>query len=686
MSDGTGTSGVLPNKIIDPTASTNSIYELLADEGTTPGYFKIHPVANTKDQTQYYLRIVHDWEDPADHSTPEHDYVRLSATGHTEFTYGLSEELMKPYYDRAGYVGGLKSGAKAAYKAAADAGNLFEMQAIVYNPANIVQYEPGYYRLHSPEDIEVDGYKIVPVRYVSGYTHQIELSNDLDYNKPVPMHFYEVEGSSSAFNLLKSKDGNSRDAGYTVSKATRGDIPIPAVEYDPASILYFCEGDADTPKSKIQTQGLYLKGVKGPVNVELADPSSDSNNEAPNERAAAVMTANEAEAQQLYIMDIGGGILLIHDNVTQLGRQYLKYLSYDQVDADHIYDLKLTHNTHTDHAKWLMQPANHLGLRVTTHSGGDGGTYGGVTYNYTTFYAPFDVMLPDTVKNDQGDITKIYHATILESANSPWSPPNDLHPKSIGRYNIEANGCPTELDGDKELFRTNDRFIPAGTPVLIAMHDATGYVKLTLPTSVPHPMSTDFISSRDERNTLGEVVDKSTVRNNILSGQYLEQKLALDASQRIYTFGLPFSDRSAMSINPTDGKITATLPVQDNAGMGFYINANPDKELGLSRGDWTRNNWYVYSNKVYYHATGLGSGTRGVEFVPVIFDDEEGLEERQAERTTMLNDLTVGSVGDGCVYDLQGRKVATKQQVEDGSWRQNLRPGIYIINGKKYKK
>lgn len=652
-----------------------SIYELL--EGDEPGYFKIHPAANMSG-TQYYFDIVHALEPGS--STVYHDYVKLSATKHTDFTFGLTEELVKPYYDRAGYVGGLTAEGKAAYEAAN--GNLMTLQGVVYNPANIVKYAPGYYRLHSPSDIE----GLSSVRYASGYTHKLELTGNLVDGSAIPMHFYEVEGKSTKFDELKSKDGASVDAGYTRSHATQGDIPIPAVEYDPASIFYFYEGTAADPISKVQTQGLYLKGVKGP-GLDGSNNEISGNVEAADERAAAIMTETEGEATPLYVMDIGGAILLIHDNVTGQRRGYLKYLSYDQVEADHIYDLKLTHNTHTDHAKWLMQPANHHGLRVTTHSGGDAGTYG-VTYNYTTFYAPFDVLLPDTVfnKDKPTQIDKIYHGVVLESANSPWSPPSDLHPHSIGRYNIEANGCPID-------FRTNDRFIPAGTPVLIAMYDNAGYVKLTLPTNSPSPSlksspetysSDGFIA--DTRTEPGEPVennkDKLGKRYNILSGQYLEQKLALDATQRIYSFGLPFT--GDMTLNPSTGDVEATLPLQENSGMGFYLNANPDKELGLSSGDWIRNNWYVYANKAYYHATSVTPApgmTRGVEFVPVIFNfnDEETPGEEELQPDGNVQQIA----GDNCIYDLQGRKMATEQQVKDGTWRQLLKPGVYIINGKK---
>ncbi len=114
--------------------------------------------------------------------------------------------------------------------------------------------------------------------------------------------------------------------------------------------------------------------------------------------------------------------------------------------------------------------------------------------------------------------------------------------------------------------------------------------------------------------------------------------------------------------------------------MGFYVNANPNKEVNPSQALWTKNNRYVKANKIYYWYNSNGASarekTRGVDFVPVIFDDEGG-------EDPDIKDSSDRIVGDGCVYDLQGRKVATKQQVEDDTWRQFLRPGIYIINGKK---
>lgn len=628
----------------EPTNDPNNVYELLP--ATTDGYFYVHPVVNTG--TEYYLRTK-EYNEVGKKGT----FVILSETP-TEFTFGLSNELVKPYFDKVGYVGGLK---KTVYDEHSDIANaikngttltmaqLMQTQTLVYDDANIEPFVAGYYRLHSPAGIS----GIEEERYASGYTHKTEET------AAVPMHFYEKEGASTQFNLLKSKDGSSVNAGYTSSVATRGDIPIPAVEYDPASIFYIT-GTYDN--AKMSTQGLFVKGETGKTGD---DGTPTETIEAEGVRAKAIMTSAEESASPLWIMDIGGAVMLIHDRAIP---RYRKYLSYDQTDADHIYDLKLTHNSHTDHAKWCLQPANNLGLRITTHSGGDGGTYSGNTYNYSTFYAPFDILLPNDVPNasDPSKNDKQYKAFICDSKHSSWptieAPKTigELHPRPIEKYNIEANSCPS-------TFRGSNKFVPAGTPVLIAAIDDSGYIKATIPTSAPsQSLVTGFQENGD-----------ATTRDNILSGQYLEQKLA--PGNDVYVFGVPYTgDITPASDYATSGNIDATLPLPDNSGIGFFKNANPNKEADPSRSNWKRNNWYVLGNKIYYRASG-GSPARGVEFVPVVFKSEtteiDGVREYRADTPYP-----------GGVYNLQGRCVATEEQVLDGTWRQHLAPGIYIMNGR----
>ena len=97
---------------------------------------------------------------------------------------------------------------------------------------------------------------------------------------------------------------------------------------------------------------------------------------------------------------------------------------------------------------------------------------------------------------------------------------------------------------------------------------------------------------------------------------------------------------------------------------------------------WKRNNLYVLHNKIYYRGP-AAAGAREMEmeapiFVPIIFGDEEEEQELQPDGSRQT------IAGDGCIYDLSGRKVATEQQVQDGSWRTTLAAVIYILNGHKF--
>ena len=592
----------------------NEVYELLA--GDADGYFRIHPVINTKDQTQYYVRRYNDKSNPDfDHDgQSDLDYTILSTTP-CDWTFGLDMTLLEPYYTQAGYIGGLtttakdptnepKSG-KELYEDALNV-NIMEVQKVVYNDNNIVDFAPGYYRLHSMPGTP----GLSTIRYASGYLHKTELTGDgSNTSGPIPMHFYSKKGSSTTFGSSGLKKG------YTKMDATQGDIPVPATEYDPSTIFYLSGGvnssdqdDRVNPRVKMSTQGLYVKGI-----------ATDS------DHGDAVMTATPGDATTFSLIGIGGAVFLITDKLDPPTRSYLHYSQDYEVGGDNkIYDLKFFHNSPTNEARWCIEPANNQGLTLTTNNGGDG-------YFYTTFYAPYDVLLP----NDNGN--KKYYAYIGTS----WSYTNAKTEK------VTKAGY------------TDGKFIPAGTPAIIRTTDESLSIKLTLPSSAP-----------------------SSKLSCVFSGECLEQLLAVDAAHDVYTLGVPFvSDVEKDNDYNNTGVIHAPVPEQAKSGIGFYINATPNKEAEELQSLWERNNRYVIHNKIYYRATGGGNArenTRGIEFVPVVFDDEEGEEDE--------NGVKEMPVGDGCVYDLLGRKVATKQQVEEGTWKQNLRPGIYILNGRKIRK
>jgi hypothetical protein len=330
-------------------------------------------------------------------------------------------------------------------------------------------------------------------------------------------------------------------------------------------------------------------------------------------------------ATSYRLIDIGGGVVILVNNESG------NYLNFTQTTTptSTIYDLKYSTPTSTrlDDVKWCMEPANSQGLEIAMNNGGD-------DHYYATFCAPFDVALPD----DDG--SKTYNAYICKQ----WHD-EGVHPVPVPACTVDA----------KEY--EEGKYVPAGTPVIIRVKDESGSILLTLPSSTPSASSVD---------------------GNIFSGKYLEQLLDGGAGNEVYTLGLPFTSTVTKDGGyDGNGEITAPLPKQATTGVGFYINATPNKEVNATEANWKRNNRYVLHNKIYYRSGSSGASApsrRAIEFVPVIFDDEEGDEE--------ISDKTE-QVFDGRVYNLQGRCVATEEQVKDGTWRDGLAPGIYIVNGKK---
>ena len=567
-----------------------TVYELLA--GETDGCFKVQTLTIPSSGTPYYI----------DNSTGT---LKLKTSTNTEWSFGLSDALLDPYYLGAGNVGGLTTTAKAGQDKSGkeryeEATNLIAKQEVVFNPVNIVDFTPGYYRIFN----EPNSLGITVPRYLSGYTHKTELTSS------IPMHFYEKKGVSTTFEALGS-------TGYTKTAATQGQLPISAPEYDPASIFYI---SGSGPTYTMQTQGLYVKENK--------------------------MTSDSEDATSFYIMDIGGGVVALHNGAVDYNSR--KYLNYDQSNANYIYDVKYSDNIGiADATKWCMEPANNMGLYIETHSGGEEETLTDLWY-YSSYCVPFDLLIADKEGEDKDHSSNAYTCI---STESPWPGTTEaarvgLHPKPIGKYNTGT-------------YQNNDYFVPAGTPVLFSTKRATEYIKATIPTTTP-----------------------STSISTIFSAKYLEQTLPdWNDANRVYVFGPKME--GTLNINTSDGTVNAVLPSLGNTNVGFHLNANPNKEAGTTPASWTRNNYYVLHNRIYYKAGGSGASPaptkRAPEFVPVIFDDDE-------EQQELNPDGTMEGVGDGCIYDLMGRKVATREQVEDGSWKQRVATGIYILNGKKFQK
>ena len=583
--------------------ANRDIYELLdSEKDPGGGSFRVHPLLDTGNTL--FLGLDGD-----------NKLILSNAKPAKEWTYGLSAELLNPYYQGAGNVGGLTPAAKAAYDETLEDEDAFRrirrLQRICYNKDSVVSYVPGYYRLCNQPGAS----SLSPQRYASGYLHKLEGDVDKDGNESdaIPMHFYSKVGVNGTFD----GDLNPLHSGFTETAATRGDIPVPATEYDPSTVFYFT---GSATGATIQTQGLYVKGV------ETNDDSGYTK-----------MTASSGSATSFKVDDIGGAVVILY-NVADDKRHYINYY---QKDADHIYDLHYYVNVDVDGSKWCMEPASTQGLKIATNNGGDG-------YYYATFCAPFDVQLPGNVAEDKGKgiTAKDYYAYVCAEWND-----HNLHPTKVPA----VTGPPSYNAG---------KFVPAGTPVIIRTSDESGSVKLAIVGTTP---SSPLPSS-----------------SNIFSGKYLEQLLPLDGGDSwtndVYTLGLPFkSDVSKDEDYDETGDIDAPLPEQATSGLGFYINATSNKENGAMKARWDKNNRYVIHNKIYYRAGSSGASAPSVQFVPVVFDDDEGGEEEQPEETQPQPTR----VGDGCVYDILGRKVASAEEVKAGTWYRHLSPGVYIVNGQK---
>jgi hypothetical protein len=464
-------------------------------------------------------------------------------------------------------------------------------------------------------------------------------------NKAITSEFFLDQETSVApgTTTVNGGPGGSNQTFITqMPSGTVGDrvLQILPVERDPASIFYFKSiyDKPDDPNSKdyrknfayICTEDLYVKGAKGRVVYTSPNPETvvySDNVEGVNERAAALMTETPPPTtptpQQLvedyaytsgysinnyptpfFVMDIGGGILLIHDNETKWGRKYLKYLSYDhsfdeKVGKSTIYDMKMTHNTHTDHAKFCMQPVqqsatkgvNEMGLKLNLRKGGD-------DFYYASFYAPYDVLLTDD-KNDAAYICLVWDTEML-------------HLKKVGKFNLTENGCPTRYKG-------SNQFVPAHTPVIIRSANTSVTMALPTPEKPSDPLITGITYKHGDKT--------ETVKN--------------------------------------------------------IFNANYNREAYAAMGGWTRNNRYVYNNKIYVrNPITSGSGARlqtfssDLDFIPVVFDDDE-------EEDEPIEESLLQRPHDNRVYDLLGRCVALGVEVVNGTWRSKVASGIYILNGRK---
>jgi len=402
--------------------------------------------------------------------------------------------------------------------------------------------------------------------------------------------------------------------------------------YNPATVFWFGETNEGTyPRYYIQSQGMGLTGNQ----------------------------MDTGDGFKSRYEDLGAAICQLRTNnsTSDPTHAYLSSTASGRTSTNQCFDEQAGYYK----TRFFLQPVgseddNLLPLKLEMYKGKytPEGTTEAKEFYFATIYTPYDMVLPadKAVFAYAGKLTK----NSGNDTNKDWR----LQCEKLSAQTVNGTAYAA------------GKFIPAGTPVLIRAEEEVpdvdnfamdGYDRLS--DSETHYVT---LSIPDNAPATGTTSD-----NTFFLGQYLEQELpssVLGTNEKIYVFGQ----------STLDNYVTKTTvdnsPKDDEAG--FYVNKNTtDGSTTYAK----RNNLYVRHNKIYLiekdqesryvtHEAGVYPSR---EFIALDFGD--GM-----EITAPVYRLTAP---DG-VYDLKGHRVATPEQVEDGTWKQQVRPGVYIINGKKY--
>lgn len=653
------------SQIVDATEGTrNAVYEMMI--GSFNNSFLMHPTAawtdiNDSNHESYYMIHVTDGNatklvkaSPNTLMTNPDANWRLIAT---------TSQLL-PYFQRAGYVGGLdpvkaqdfgnqelynqlqqydKAGSQPHFSL------LRKAQELVYTPANLVALgEGGYYRIagFSTDALnKAEGATgINGQRYVSGYRFNSEIAGTK------PLRFFETAKDDATIHtfadLTTAKGFSDATHGSTV---LQGNIELLPADFDPSSIFHF-------EKATGGEEGRYTLGTQG-LNVQASVGSTSMSTD---------------DGTPLRIDDIGGAAVTLRILGEGTVGSHIKtnYLNSN----DDSYALTFTTNNELNETdggiqdtKWLLQPVgvkeqwpyNQMPLRVEVHQGGvknqnlTGGDLTAETnkdpYYYGTLYVPYDTRLQSTID--------AAFTLVVE----PTETTEKVTMQSVSQYNGMGN----------------PQYVPANWPVVLR-------------TDKPGTIAYTGFGTKNYVNMYLPYDSPQTVEHskNQLHGEYLEQSIT--TGKRVMVFGLPYKGHATTPNSDTEAE---HHQYDEDKQVGWYSNDNWVRETNsgyrLYGGypatapvatDDQRSNKYVYHNRVYLFITATEEAPS--RHIVALFDGEE---EQPWQEDRPIDDTVGGDLPWPCdVYDLQGRRVAENETPQ--TLRKNhphLRKGVYIFGGHK---
>lgn len=420
-----------------------------------------------------------------------------------------TKEQLLPYYNRAGYVGGLKADVasenatlfgKLSDGTATDA-EFNQAWAIVHNPANIVPFEDGFYRIraYSADNQMVGG------QYVSGYLHQNEM------NGTTPLHLHEKQGVTSNYTNLESYEGNEWME-ECVDK-TRFEVLSP--ENDPASIFYITHDNNNY--IKMQNQGMVVSENMLEEESEVKNVDATFFQIQDIGLAAFQLRSKANEANETSYLSCSPNTIKhgVKNNATELG------VSEGINDGMTI----KTHDT-----MWLLQKVGtgtgELPLNLKMNNGKD-------DYYYSTFCAPYDIVMPE------GVVAFIMTDGIKEVDADGHN--GTMEMVKLSNY--------TNNDNYPENYRGKENYIPANTPVVLRAaktvaeaFSTSGVAVVTLPNEAPSSVAP---------------TNKNKFGCNLLSGTIPDE---ISSDQQVYLFSM-ISNKVGFYVNGLTNPITN---VKDN--------------------------------------------------------------------------------------------------------------------------
>ena len=558
----------------------NCIYEMMP--GQYSENFWMHPIytSSLKDETSDKMSYVgHNYNGSAAIiPTTAHTQKVLTTNSAANFRLEIqSTATLAEYVKYAGFVGSLKyDKTTSELRSAAAAGTLTDAQksairTLIDDPdENMVLMTQGYYRM-VPRNKETASAHT----YVRGY---LDAQEKTAHN-----------GFTSNLKMDAQTDA----------------------EYDPASIFWFesttehdNEANKDFPRYYVRTQGLNLDGNA------LTD-------------GVGYKTCYE---------NLGAGImqLKISNNDSRA------YINCSATSTEISSDQCFGHPWNAFNTSFYLQKVgsaneNELPYRKSC-SFANGTAFEDNDYYYTSFYVPYDILLPEGAK-----------AYIGREENR----------KEEDDYRLRCYSVDWYYDGEgySDYQELDNRFVPGGVPVVVkyekskignddGFNDTDNSFPVTLPNNAPTAIP-DAMKGKHEDATNGQ---------NNLHGSYLTDYVTgLNAEQMVYVF---------------------TKSNKGNIGFFFNNNTLPD---GVTPSATYNSNTYILHNRIYYIYTPGGPLTSK----PVIiqFMDEEPGIDTDIE-TIDVNGANGGqrfNIDDDGWYTLHGVRLKEKPSQR----------GVYIYKGRK---